>query len=62
MLPFLDHSGFVHSRYDKAEVFNDRFLASVQCTPALFLVVAPRGEKFGGKMVVRIACHFSDKG
>ena len=34
----------------------------VQYTSASSLVVAPRGEKFGGNMVVRVARHFADKG
>ena len=60
MLPYLERSGFVHSRYDKA--VNDGCLFCVQCIYASSLVVVPLGENFGGKMVVRFACHFDDKG
>ena len=41
---------------------NYGFLVRVQYASALSLVVAPCREKFGGKMVIRVACHFSDKG
>ena len=52
--PCFERSGFVHSRYDESKVVNDGFLVLVQYTFASSLVVAPRGEKFGGKMVVRV--------
>ena len=42
--PCFERSGFFHSRYDKAEVVNDRFLVHVQHTSASSLVVAPRSE------------------
>ena len=62
MRPCLERSGFVHSGYDEAEVVSDGFLFRLQYTYASFLVVAPRGEKFGGNMVIRVACYFADKG
>ena len=60
--PCFERSTFVHSWYDEAEVVNYRFLVRVQYTPASSLVVALCGENFGGKMVIRVACHFSNKG
>ena len=60
--PFLERYGFVHSRYDKAELVNNGFLVHVQYTSAFSLVVTRRGNKFGGKMVVIIVYHFTDKG
>ena len=57
----LERSGFVHSKYDEAEVVNYGFLVRVQYTSMSSLVVAPRGEKFGGKMVIIVACHFANK-
>ena len=41
---------------------NDGFIVCVQYTSASSLMVAPRNEKFGGKIFFRVACHFSDKG
>ena len=38
-----ERSGFVYSRYDKADVVNYGFLVCVQYTSVLSLVVAPRG-------------------
>ena len=40
---------------------NNGFLVPVQYTCALSLVIAPHGEKFGGRMVVIFVGHFSDK-
>ena len=61
MRPCFEHSGFVHSRDDKVEVVKNAFLVCVQYTSASSLVVAPCGEKFGGMMVFRVVCHFSNK-
>ena len=41
---------------------NDGFLIHVQYTSTFYLLVVPCGEKFGGRVVVRVACHFSNKG
>ena len=62
VLPFVERSVFVHSGYNEAEVVNDGFLVFLKHTSALYVVVAPHGENFCGKMVVRVACHFNDKG
>ena len=62
MRPCFECSSFYHSWYDEAEVVNDGFFFHVQYTSASSLVVAPFSEKFGGKMVVRVVCHFSNKG
>ena len=51
-----------HSRHDEEEAMNYVFLVCVKYTSALSLVVAPRSDKFGGNMVVIIACYFSNKG
>ena len=59
--PCIEHSVFVHSRYDEAEVVNDGFIVCVHYISALSLLVSPRVKKFGGNMVVIIACHFSNK-
>ena len=61
MCPCFEPSGFVHSRYTEADVVNDVFIVCMQYTSTSSLVVVPRGEKFGGKMVVRVACHFPIK-
>ena len=53
-------SGFSHCRYEEAEVVNYGHPVRVQCTSASSLVVAQHSENFGGKMVARVACHFSD--
>ena len=37
------------------------FFVCVQYTPMPSLVVAPFSEKFGGEMVVRVACHFPNE-
>ena len=58
---YFERSGFVHSKYDKAEVVNNGFLVRDHYTSASSLLVAPCGEKFGGKMVVRAACHFANR-
>ena len=47
--------------YNEAKVVNDGFLVRVNYTCALSVVVAPCGDKFGGKMSSRVACHFVDK-
>ena len=39
----------------------DEFLVHVQYASVPSLVITPRGKKFGGEMVVRIVCHFSDE-
>ena len=52
--PCFERSSFSHSLYDEAEVVNDGFLVRVQYTSASSLVVATCGEKFSGKMVVRV--------
>ena len=52
---------FSHSWYDESEVMNNEFIICVQHTSTLSLVVAPCDEKFGGKMFVIFACHFSNK-
>ena len=57
-----ERSNFPHYWYDEAEVANNRFLVRVQYTYASSLVVVPCGEKFGGKMFVRAACHVVNKG
>ena len=62
MIPYFERSGLVHSWYDEAEVVNDRFLVCVQYTSTSFIVVAPCGENFGGKMLFRVACTFDNKG
>ena len=62
MDPFIEHYGFVHSRYDEAEVVNDELFVGVKYTSESSLVVAPRGEKCFGKMVIIFACNFADKG
>ena len=54
--------GFVHSRYGKTKVVNYRFIVCVQYTSASSFVVETFCEKFGGKMVVRVACYFDNKG
>ena len=41
---------------------NSGFIVCVQYTSVPSLVVAPCGEKFDGNMVVRVACHFANKG
>ena len=61
-LPGFERSIFSHSGCDQLEVVNDDFFVRVKYTSTSSLVVAPRSEKFGGKMVVRVACHFSNKG
>ena len=53
---------FFYSWYDHSEVVNDDFFVRVQYTSTFSLVVETCSEKFGGKMVVRVACHFSNKG
>ena len=60
--PCFDISGFVHSRYDEAEVVNDGFIVHVKYTFASSLFVAPCGDKFDGEMVVRFACQFANSG
>ena len=60
--PCLECCRFVQSRYDEADVVDGGLLVYVYCIPAPSLVVTPRGKKFGGNMVVRIACHFSNEG
>ena len=60
--PCFDCSVFVHYCYDEVEFVNDVFVVRVKYTSTLSLVVAPCGEKFGGKMVVRVECQFSNKG
>ena len=62
MQPYFECSGFVHYRFDQTEVVNDGFFVHVQYTSTLSLLVAPFSEKFYGKMVVRVVCHFSYKG
>ena len=62
MCPCCEHSGFIHYSYDEAEVVRDRFIVHVQYNAASYLVVAPRGEKFGENMFVVVSCHFADKG
>ena len=62
MSPCLERSGFVHSRYNKAELVKNGFLVRVQYASTLSLVVTPHGKKFGAKMVIRIARHFANKG
>ena len=62
MRPYLEISNFVHSSYDEAEVVDDGRLVLVMYASASSLVVKPQGNKFGGNMVVRIVCHFSDEG
>ena len=59
--PCLGHSIFFQSRYDKAEFVNDGCLVHMQYTSALSLVITPRGKKFGGKIIIVIACHLVDK-
>ena len=61
MLPCFERSSFVHYRYYEAEVVNNGFLVPVQYTSAVSILVAPRGENFGGKMVVRVVYHFSNE-
>ena len=61
VLPCFERYGFVHSWYYEAEVVNNGFIVRVQYNSTSSLVVAPCGEKFGGNMVVRVACHFSNK-
>ena len=60
--PFIERSSFFHSRYDEKKVVNNGFLVCLKYVYALFLVVAPFCEKFGGKMFVRASFQFSDKG
>ena len=62
VFPCFERSGFVHSMFYDMEVVYNGFLVRVQYTSASSIVVAPRGEKFCGKMVFRVACHFNDKG
>ena len=59
--PCLEHSSFVHSRYDKSEVVGCVLLAHVKYASVSSLVVTSHGKNFGGKMVIRDACHFSDE-
>ena len=59
--PCFECSGFVHSWYYEAEVVNNGFFVRIQYTSTSSLVVAPFSEKFGGKMVVIIACHFTNE-
>ena len=40
MRPYFERSGFVHSRYDNAEVVNNGFLVRVQYTSMSSLVIA----------------------
>ena len=58
--PCFERSGFVHFCYDEAEVVNNGFLVRVQYTYASSLVVAPCGDNFYGKIVVRFACQFAN--
>ena len=60
--PCIERSIFFHSRYDKTKVVNDGFIFYVQYTSASFLMVSPRCEKFDGKIFIRVAGHFADKG
>ena len=60
--PCFERYGFSQTRYDEAEVTSNGFLVRVQYTSTSYLVVAPRGEKFGGNMVIRIACQFVNEG
>ena len=46
----------------KKNVVSYGFIVYVQYTSALFLVVAPHFYKFGGKIVIRVAGQFDDKG
>ena len=46
--PCFEHSDFVYSRYDEAEVVNGGFPVRVQYNLASSLVVAPRSENFLG--------------
>ena len=62
MCPCIERSGFVHSRYDEAEVVNDGFIVRVQYASMSSLAVTPRGNKFGGNIVVRITCYFFNEG
>ena len=59
--PVFECSDFFHSWYDETEVVNNGFFVYVQYTYTLSLVVATCSESFGGKMVVRVACHFSNE-
>ena len=52
---------FFHSWYDETKVVDNGFFVCVQYTSTFSLVVAPCSEKFGGRMVVRIACHFPNE-
>ena len=61
MRPCFERSDFVHSWYDESEVLNNVFFVCVQYTSTSSLVVAPFSENFGGKMVIRVACHFSNE-
>ena len=58
--PYFERSSFVHSWYDESEFVNDGFLVRVQYTSTSSLVIAPCGDKFGGKMVVIFTWHFSN--
>ena len=58
----LKRAVIIHCKYDKAQVVDDGLLVHVQYDSAAYIVVTPRGNKFGGKIVVKLACHFSDEG
>ena len=60
--PYFERSSFVHYRYDESEVVNGGYIVCVQYTFASSLVIAPHGDKFGGKMVVRVVFQFANKG
>ena len=47
--------------YEEDEVVNDGIIVIVKYTSAPYFVVEIRGDKFGGNMVIRVACQFSDK-
>ena len=59
--PYFECSGLVHSWYDDTEVVNNGFFVRVQYISTSSLVVEPCSEKFGGEMVVRVACHFPNE-
>ena len=58
---YFECSGFIQSKYDESEVVIYVFFVRVQYTSTSSLAFAPYSEKFGGKMVFRVACHFSNE-
>ena len=59
--PCVDHAGFSHTWYDKAEVVYNGCLVCVKYASTSYLVVTPHGRKIGGKFIFIIVDNFSNE-